>query len=295
MRGLGMWAFAVGCMLAMAGWASAQADEQETSREALVAPGHIPGFDISWPQCGKAYPPGPIHFAIIGINDGRPFTAQECFMHQYRWAQRIERNPAVYVNTAFPKPGVAEANSGPYGICAEDDGWCRGYNYGWGTAKEVVDRARSLRISPSMYWLDVETANYWSGNRQDNSQVIRGAVDYFKAQRLPVGIYSTPYQFNLIAGTWQSPGIPNWTAGAQGVEGAARRCTPAYAFAGGTVVMVQYYDYGFDTNYICPGTEHLFPHPQPNPWNGSNGPSGRTMEHLGSALRYWFVVPQVSN
>jgi hypothetical protein len=145
-----------------------------------------------------------------------------------------------------------------------------------------------------MYWLDVETMNYWSDNRQNNSQVIRGAVDYFKSQRLAVGIYSTPYQYNLITGNWQSPGIPVWTAGAQGVEGAARRCTPSYAFAGGTVVMVQYYDYGFDTNYICPGTEHLFPQPQPNAWDG-DGPPGRTIEHLGSQLRYWFVVPQVSN
>jgi hypothetical protein len=291
-RYFGMWAFAVGCILAIAGWSAAQADEQG-SVEALVAPDHVPGWDISWPQCGKAYPPGPVHFAIIGINNGRPFTANPCFMHQYDWARRVEQNPAVYVNTAAPKPGAPEAVGGPYGICAEDDGWCRGYNYGWNTAKEAFERAQAMRIAPSMWWLDVETGNYWTSDRYNNSQVIRAAVDFFKQHRLPVGIYGTPYQFGLIAGEWKSPGIPIWTAGAQGVEAAAKRCTPAYAFAGGTVVMVQYYDWGFDTNYICPGSETLMRHPESHPLNG--GPRGRTTQHLGAALQHWFVVPFVSN
>ncbi len=291
-RYFGMWAFAVACVLAIAGWSQAQADEPEANVEALF-PTTVPGFDISWPQCGKDYPPGPVAFAIIGINNGRPFTANPCFMDQFEWAKRVEKTPSVYVNTAFPKPGVPEANIGPYGICDEEDGWCRGYNYGWGTAKEVVDRAQALGIVPPIWWLDVETGNYWSSDKQNNSQVLRGAVAYFKQRNLPVGIYGTPYQFGLIAGNWQSPGIPIWTAGAQGVDGAARRCTPAYAFAGGTVVMVQYYDWGFDTNYICPGSEVLFPHPESHELAG--GPRGRTVEHFGSQLRHWFVVPLISN
>lgn len=252
-----------------------------------------PGFDISWPQCGKAYPPGPVAFAVVGINNGKPFTANPCFLHQFEWAKRIETTPAVYLNTAFPKPGVPEALAGPYGACAETDGWCRGYNYGWGLAKDVVERARAMRVSPSMYWLDVETGNYWSSDTQNNSQVIRAALDYFRAQRLPAGIYGTPYQWRLIAGNWQSPGIAIWTAGAQGVAMAASRCNAGYAFAGGTVVMVQYYDWGFDTNHICPGTETLFKHPEPHPI--ISGPRGRTSSHLGAQLRYWQALPMLSN
>ena len=270
------------------------ADGPETAAvEELVAPDHVPGWDISWPQCGKAYPPGPVHFAIIGLNNGRPFTWNPCFLHQYEWAKRVEKHPAIYINTAFPKPEHTEANFGPYGLCAADDGWCRGYNYGWNLANSVVLRTAQLGITPSTYWLDVETGNYWSGDRQNNSQVIRGAIDYFKQRSMPVGIYGTPYQWSLIAGSWASPGIPIWTAGAQGVDMASQRCSPAYAFAGGTVVMVQYYDWGFDTNYICPGSERLFRHPEPQVYGP--GPWGRGNALQGQALQHWHVLPMVSN
>src|SRR5688572_121570 len=220
---------------------TALADDEAAATAELTLAELIPGWDISWPQCGKAYPPGPVAFAIIGINNGRPFTTNPCFMHQYLWAQRSEQHPAVYVNTAFPKPEHTEANLGPYGLCAADDGWCRGYNYGWGLANDVVLRVAQMRITPPIYWLDVETGNYWSSDKQNNSQVIRGALDYFRQRNLKVGIYGTPYQWSLIAGSYTAPGVPIWTAGAQGIDAAARRCTPAYAFAGGTVVMVQYY------------------------------------------------------
>jgi len=252
-----------------------------------------PGYDISWPQCGKQYPPGQVAFAIIGINGGRPYTSNPCFMHQYRWAQRIERNPAVYVNTASPKADQTQAVNGPWGQCQPEDGWCRGYNFGYGLAAEVVERARSLNISPSMYWLDVETGNYWSSDQYNNSQVIRGAVDYFKERHLPVGIYGTPYQFRLIAGGWTSPGIPIWTAGAQGHEAARNRCSPGYAFAGGTVVMTQYYDYGYDTNYICPGAERLMP--MPVHYTPEIGPPRRSTAPDGAVLPHWQVVPLVAN
>jgi len=270
-----------------------QAEGPEATVEELVAPDHVPGWDISWPQCGKLYPPGPVAFAVIGLNNGRPYTTNPCFKHQYEWARRVEQQPAVYINTAFPRPGMLEAQLGPWGTCAEDDDWCRGYNYGYGLALNAVGQAQVHGVAPSMYWLDVETGNYWSGDVWNNSQVIRGAVDYFRERGLPVGIYGTPYQWRIIAGTWQSPGIPIWTAGAQGVDMASERCTPAYAFAGGTVVMVQYYDWGFDTNYICPGTEEFFKHPELHPI--LDGPRGRTTSQGGAQLPYWHVVPLISN
>ena len=213
----------------------------------------VPGYDISWPQCGKAQPQEPIAFAIIGINNGRPFTANPCFMQQYQWARKYEANPAVYVNTDFPRPGRVEGNVGPFGTCAAADEWCRAYNYGYNAAREAHVRATGLGVTPKMWWLDVETNNYWlSGYPYYNAQVIKGAVFYYEEQGLPAGIYGTPYQWGLVAGDYK-PGLPVWTAGAQGVAAAALRCSsPAYAFAGGKVALVQYYDYGFDTNYECP-------------------------------------------
>lgn len=214
--------------------------------------GQVPGYDISWPQCGKAYPQEPIAFAIIGINNGRPFTANPCFQHQYAWASKYGVSPGVYVNTDFPRAGRVEGNTGPFGTCAANDDWCRGYNYGYNLAKEAHERARSQGINPRMWWLDVETGNYWlAGYQWYNAQVLKGAIDYYRDHQLPAGIYGTPYQWGLIAGDFK-PGLPIWTAGAQGVAGAAKRCNdPAYAFAGGKVALVQYYDYGFDTNYEC--------------------------------------------
>ena len=287
------------CAVLLAAWVGAgepaiSKADGEGSTEALVTGFEgVPGFDISWPQCGKEYPPGPVSFVVIGVNNGKPFTANPCFLHQYQWAQRVEKSPAVYLNTAFPKPGEPMAVVGPYGACAEDDGWCRGYNYGWNLAKDAIAQVESARVTPSHWWLDVEGGNYWSGDVQNNSQVVRGAVEYFKQRGLPVGIYGTPYQWRNIAGAWVSPGIPIWTAGAQGIDQAASRCNPNYAFAGGVVVMVQYYDWGFDTNYICPGSENLMKHPEPLPIAG--GPRGRTTEMEGQQLQYWHVLPNVSN
>ena len=270
-----------------------RADAPGAGAEGLVAPDYVPGWDISWPQCGKAYPPGPVDFAVIGLNNGRPFTTNPCFRHQYDWASRVEKRPAVYINTAFPKPGMPEAMTGPWGACAQDDGWCRGYNYGYAMAKDSLSIAQSFGVSPSMWWLDVEGGNYWESDGYNNSQVVRAAVDFFRERGLPVGIYGTPFQWRNITWNWQSPGIPIWTAGAQGVEMAASRCTPAYAFAGGVVVMVQYYDWGFDTNYICPGTEAFFAHPEEHPI--LNGPRGRTAAQAGTVLPLWHVVPMLSN
>jgi hypothetical protein len=231
-------------VLWFAAFASSHARADHTSNQ-------MPGYDISWPQCGKAYPSPPIAFAIIGLNNGRPYTANPCFLDEYNWARKFEPNPAVYINTDFPKPGRVEGNTGPFGACEPTDDWCRAYNYGYGIGRDVTTKAASLGIAPKMWWLDVETGNYWLPSEYSyyNAQVVKGTIEFFTEHHLPVGIYGTPRQWRLIAGTY-APGLPVWTAGAQGIAGAASRCNdPAYAFAGGTVALVQYYDYDFDTNY----------------------------------------------
>jgi hypothetical protein len=217
-----------------------------------LRPNQIPGYDISWPQCGKPYPTPPVAFAIIGINGGRPYTANPCFEDEYRWARQFEPHPAVYLNTAFPKPEHREGDNGPFGPCEPTDDWCRAYNYGYGFVREAVQRATALRITPSTWWLDVETNNFWSLDPEYNVQALRGALYYISEHHLPAGIYSTSRQWRIIAGTF-APGLPIWIAGAQGIEGAAARCfDPSFFFAGGTPRLIQYYDYGFDTNFLCP-------------------------------------------
>ncbi|MGH2609100.1 MAG: hypothetical protein ACRDHF_08420 [Tepidiformaceae bacterium] len=245
----GVWiAFIIGAGVAL------QSSGAPQARADHVGGSQVPGYDISWPQCpNSSFPTGPVAFAIIGINGGRPFTSNPCFMSQYNWARQSERNPAVYVNTDFPRPGRTEGNTGPFGTCEPNDDWCRGYNWGYHLAREAHERAIRLGVSPKMWWLDVETGNYWlTGYPHYNAQVLSGAIWYYREHGLSAGIYGTPYQWGLIAGPY-APGLPVWTAGAQGMQSAAARCTdPRYAFAGGQVMMVQYYDFGFDTNYECP-------------------------------------------
>jgi hypothetical protein len=261
---------------------------------AAAPPDEIPGFDISWPQCGKPYPPGPVAFTIVGINGGKPYTPNPCFLEQYRWAQRIEARPAVYVNVDYPKPGRIEAATGPYGTCVEGDDWCRAYNYGYGIGREVVGRAGALHLAPAMWWLDVETGNYWSDDPIYNAQVVRGVIDFLRERNLPAGIYSTPRQWRIIAGSY-APGLPAWTAGAQGIDDAARRCLdPSYGFGGGSVRLVQYYDFGFDTNYLCPAYRAAKVFPADDPF-GRLGPVSRTRSPAGAALPYWQVIPMLAN
>lgn len=225
------------------GSGSAKADE-----------GKAPAYDISWPQCENGAPHGEFHFAVIGLNNGRPFTTNDCFKPQYAWAASVQAHPAVYINLDFPKAERPAADNGPYGRCAAEDGWCRGYNWGYALARDSVSRARSFGITPERYWLDVEMANHWSETARDNGQVVRGAVDYFVEHGIPVGVYGTRYQWQLITGGYAPSDVtlPLWVAGAEDATEAEARCSDrSFAFAGGNTWMVQYPEGEFDGNVLC--------------------------------------------
>ena len=214
--------------------------------------GGYTSFDISWPQCPSNLPDHRFEFAIIGINGGRPFTSNPCFMTQYRWAQAAQANPDVYINVDFPRQGLVEAMDGPYGKCAETDDWCRGYNWGHNLARNSIARAKAYGVTPGRYWLDVETDNYWSPSARNNSQVVRGAIDYFLDFNVPIGIYSTYYQWGLITGNYMPQAkLPIWVAGATGPEMASARCNDMrFGFAGGEIWLVQYVRQ-YDQNHAC--------------------------------------------
>jgi hypothetical protein len=62
------------------------------------------GYDISWPQCGNAYPANPA-FGIVGVNRGIVFSANPCLSSEIQWGGGTKAQ--LYANTANPGPALS--------------------------------------------------------------------------------------------------------------------------------------------------------------------------------------------
>jgi hypothetical protein len=234
------------------------------------------GNDVSWPQCGKRLPTSTA-FAIVGVNGGLANDWNPCFLDQLAWAHRSvpagsAGKVALYVNTAnaagaaswWPtgdttKNGTPVTGS-PYGSCTgpANYGPACAFVYGYSFAVEDVARLRSLgvRVEDYPFWLDVETMNTWQKDTRANAAVLEGMTAYFTEKiGLRVGIYSTGYQWNLIAGT-TPPGsslysLPSWLAGSSSERDARSDCRLPPLTGGGTVEMTQYVAKQLDYNVAC--------------------------------------------
>jgi hypothetical protein len=201
------------------------------------------GNDISWPQCGGAFPSGQA-FGIVGINDGLANTLNPCLgptkggavsTSELFWALQSNGNSApgklptaaLYVNTANPGPGVADwptstVSNGSTVSCVGEDTPACAWQYGWNRAVQDMDwliqattNVQALTkvvipTSPAGYpwWLDVETGNSWetgttAGLANDVAD-LQGMVAAFEANGVTVGIYSTSYQWGQITGGSQA-------------------------------------------------------------------------------------------
>ncbi|MDQ6617436.1 MAG: hypothetical protein M3083_22480 [Actinomycetota bacterium] len=205
------------------------------------------GSDISWPQCGQAYPSKPA-FGIVGANDGRPYTTNPCLVSEFGWAS-TSGTVEFYMNTA--NPGVALGDA---------------FNYGYNAARYAYSYATSrVAAGPGhLWWLDVETGNSWSDDQGANTAVIAGSIAFFRAQGVLIGIYSTRYQWGVITGGASIPSVPNWVPGAQSAAQAPSFCAARRSFTGGPVVMAQFTT-DFDYDYLCPGVSLPPPPVRPAP------------------------------
>jgi hypothetical protein len=213
------------------------------------------GYDISFPQCGQTYPAPPYRVAVVGINGGRPYTPNPCLASEAAWAGP---SLTVYVNVGPLNSGDPAALHGPAGSCAPPDSTCQAYNWGWNAA--VYDAAAAIKagVAASVWWLDIEFANGWKTSPQDqaeNARVIQGTIDGLRAQGDLPGIYSTSYQFGLIAGSQYLPQVPLWVAGAADASQAPGFCDPSHAFGGGQIWLTQWTGQvgqsTFDQDYAC--------------------------------------------
>jgi hypothetical protein len=204
------------------------------------------GFDISYPQCHKAYP-SRTGVAVVGVNHGSAFTTNPCFPSEARWAGP---NLSVYLNlNSPPASDPADWDSGPDGICGADDMDCASYNYGFNAAQRSMGYVRSVGFSPHSYMLDVETTNTWSPDTTANADVIAGAIDAIHQAGDAADVYSTDYQWGQIAGSYV-PGVPAWYATGISTFFPQTWCSGA-SFAGGPIDLVQGNAGSFDGDYAC--------------------------------------------
>jgi hypothetical protein len=232
-------------------------------------------FDISYPQCGSAYP-ATGQYGIVGVNHGKVFSVNPCLSDgdhpQLLWAGGL--NAQLYANTGNPGPELStrwprnQATPRPCDtakVPGADTADCA-YDYGWNAAADAyqsaIDAYVNLGLAPArststpaanMWWLDVETVNSWRDETELNVAMLKGATDFLESVKTGgIGFYSTQYQWNLITGgTTEFAAYPSWVAGASSAKHATTLCK-AKGFTGGRVSLVQYHSGGFDADFLCP-------------------------------------------
>lgn len=197
------------------------------------------GYDVSFPQCHQKLSQRSVGFVIIGLNNGRPFTANPCFARQWTWANSHSAR-AIYINVSDPGKGSPVK---------------RGTQIG----RDTLDRLADLQIAQDVpIWLDIEIDNDWTSPNRAVA-LINEVLRVLSTGGHPVGIYSVPvHWFNI---TLSAPvTIPTWLGLGKyqqisaGVAAAKAACSRAN-FGGRKPAIVQFvarYESGWlDRNIIC--------------------------------------------
>lgn len=230
------------------------------------------GYDLSYPQCGPplfippslASPSQTWNFGVIGVDGGWPFISPQhpgnaCLGQEYQGTV----SPALYINTGYATvytdakhttAGCASLSRSISGNSSQRKAWAVGCSE---ASKSMAYAASQGASYPAGWWLDVEIGNSWSSNTGLNQYAIQGIIDTIHQNSppsVPVGIYSTAFQWNSIVGSRRVTGIAaDWVATAGSVQQAAGYCSRS--FSGDPVWLVQYAaDYqgtSFDGDYAC--------------------------------------------
>jgi hypothetical protein len=221
------------------------------------------GFDISYPQCGGAYPSAPA-FGIVGVNRGIVFSANPCLASEVAWAGGTKAQ--LYANTGNPGPDLSThwptGQTSPRACdAANPDTADCAYDYGWNAAADsyadAVAAWSALGLSgapaASPWWLDVETSNSWRTDVALNVAALQGEVAYLELVGVTrLGFYSTTAQWTTITGgTTAFAAYPSWGAGAPSLKVAQSHCVSTPGFTGGRLAIVQYPYQGFDADLAC--------------------------------------------
>jgi hypothetical protein len=250
---------------------------------ALAGDGSRTGKDISYPQCGHAYPTTRA-FGIVGVNGGLANNANPCLAGELAWAHasRGVKKPsqppaALYINTADPGNQVADwptpskgstMSKTPHGVCRGAWDAACAYLYGEQRAEFsyslVASANAGVRPGSAPWWLDVETINSWAKSKDSshwaslNISALQGFVAGLRQSgaRAPIGIYSMATDWHAITGltgkrslTYFPRSEPNWVAGLGSLAQAKRNC--GRSFTGAPVRLAAYRSGSFDGDYAC--------------------------------------------
>jgi hypothetical protein len=206
------------------------------------------GVDLSWPNCNRQQPPTAA-FAIIGVNDGHPFSTNPCLPRQYGWY--LQTHPTgLYLNTGYTPHYQPQVT----GSCAQQGTslglakpQAQAYAIGCSETSSSVQRLEQLHLPiPAIFWLDVETDGIWSANQQLNVQALRGMIDELNTlqPQATVGIYSFPPMWRQITGNWPT-NLPEWIPRTNGNN----PCHTPFSF--GPVWIAQGGTHSLDTDQPC--------------------------------------------
>jgi hypothetical protein len=198
--------------------------------------------------------------AVVGVNDGRPFTTNPCLASEYAWAGGARE---LYMNLNSPSAQDGTDSSGPAGNCGSNRD-CMAYNYGYNAAVTSYNTAASQGVRAKTWWLDVEVVGncapqfptggqgYWSCGQGLNTETVQGALDALRQRGLVAGIYSTGYQWGQITGGANPTGggPPNWLAGASS-SNPGGWCNGSHDFAGGPPWLLQFSPQPWDRDQAC--------------------------------------------
>jgi hypothetical protein len=224
------------------------------------------GADISWPQCpvGMGIPlkrsqgaPPPVEearYVVVGLTNGPGFYPNPCLAEQVADVRARGRMAAAYSVVSHPEPDrlARHADDGPF------DGSTRLgalANNGYAQAAFNVRTMRAAGLLTPVVWIDVEPVPdfEWTTDLPANAAVVEGMARGYRDAGYRIGVYSTPYLWDVVVGDL-ALGVPEWRAAGQTSRDAAlATCAPDRTIQGGDAVMGQWVEAGRDMNVTCPG------------------------------------------
>jgi len=209
-------------------------------------PGSL-GVDLSWPDCAVQVPASAT-FGIVGVTDGKDYSiTNPCIAAQ---AAHFSEHLSLYANSGWDDQSPKLNASSPK-ACEAGNAECLAYNYGYNAGLAAHDAATAAGVVSDVWWLDVEVANTWNDDVNQNRNSLQGEYDALTSRGvLTVGVYSTNPYGQTITGSWHN-GWPNWLATADAASSQGRQACTAYEFTGGPTLIVQFDPHRIDRDVAC--------------------------------------------